>query len=183
MTHNTFGFLCERLGPYLKKQNTQFRVTVPVQDMIAISLHRLESGDGLQTICDLYGVHKSTLSIVARESFRAVRKQLQPIFVQTPSESQFRVFSLKFEKLYGIPYSIGAEDGSHIHVLAPLIGGQYYHCKNHFTQQFYKELSDQIVCFGIMSSGGHEVLTTGAYFKLQESDVDVWKVNFSRINL
>jgi hypothetical protein len=93
VAHNTFRFLCERLGPYLKNKNTQFRVTVPVQDRIAMSLHRLGSGDGLQTIGDLYGVHKNTLSIVVREFCRAVRKHLQPVFVQTPSESQFRVLA------------------------------------------------------------------------------------------
>ena len=81
VTHNTFRFLCERLGPYLNKKNTRFRVTVPVQDRIAMSLHRLGSGDGLQTIGDLYKVHKSTLSIVVREFCRAVRKHLQPVFI------------------------------------------------------------------------------------------------------
>ena len=33
----------------------------------AMSLHLLGSGDGLPTIGDLHGVHKSTLSIVVRE--------------------------------------------------------------------------------------------------------------------
>ena len=47
VTHNTFRFLYEILGPYLKKKKTQFRVTVPVQDTISMSLHRLGSGDGL----------------------------------------------------------------------------------------------------------------------------------------
>ena len=56
-------------------------VTVPVQDRIAMSLHQLGSGGGLQTIGDLYEVHKSTLSIVVREFCRAVRKHLQPVFV------------------------------------------------------------------------------------------------------
>ena len=59
--------------------------------MIVMSLHRLESGDGLQTTCDLYGVYKSTLLILVREFSRAVRKHLQPVFVQTPSELQFKV--------------------------------------------------------------------------------------------
>ena len=71
MIHNTFTFLCERLGPYLKKKY-QFSITVPVQDRIAMSLHRLGSGDGLQTIGDLYGVHKNTLSIVVREFCKTV---------------------------------------------------------------------------------------------------------------
>ena len=35
----TFRFLYERLGPYLKKEDTCFRVMVPVQEMIAMSLH------------------------------------------------------------------------------------------------------------------------------------------------
>ena len=105
---------------------------MPVQDRIAMSLHRLGSGDGLQTIGDLYGVHKSTISIVVREFCRAVRKHLQPVFVQTPSESQFRVLASRFEKLHGIPYIIGAIDGSHIPVLAPVIGGQDYYCRKSF---------------------------------------------------
>ena len=87
VTYTTLRFLCERLDPHLKKDDTRFRVSVPVQERIAMSLHRLGSGDGLQTIGDLYGVHKSTLSIIVREFGRAVRKYLQPIFVQTPSES------------------------------------------------------------------------------------------------
>jgi hypothetical protein len=131
VTHNTFRFLCERLGPYLKK-NTQFRVKVPVQDRIAMSLHRLGSGDGLQTIGDLYGVHKSTLSIVVREFCKTVRKHLQLVFVQTTSESQFKILASRFEKLYDISYIIGAIDGSHILVLAPVIGGQDYYCRMSF---------------------------------------------------
>ena len=56
-----------------------------MQEMIAMSLHRL--GDGLQSIGDLYEVQKNTLSIVVREFWRAIRKLLQPVFVQTLNES------------------------------------------------------------------------------------------------
>ena len=71
-------------------------------------------------------MHKNTLLIVVREFYRAVRKHLQPVFVQTPSESQFRVLASRLEKSHGIPYIIGAIDGLHIHVLALLFGGQDY---------------------------------------------------------
>ena len=37
-----------------------------------------------------------------------------------------------FEKLHGTPYIIGAVGGSHISILAPLIGGQDYYCKKSF---------------------------------------------------
>ena len=59
--HVVFGFLCERLGPYLKKEYTRFRNIVPTQERVAMSLHRLDNGDGLQNIIDLCGVHKRTL--------------------------------------------------------------------------------------------------------------------------
>ena len=97
VTYTTFRFLCEKLGLYLKKKDTRFRIMVSVQERIAMSLHRLASGDGLQTIGNLYGVHKSILSILVREFCRAVKKYLQPIFVQILSESQFRVLASKFE--------------------------------------------------------------------------------------
>jgi hypothetical protein len=44
------------------------------------------------------------------------RKYLQPIFIQTPNESQFRALARRFEKLHGIPYVIGTIDGSHISI-------------------------------------------------------------------
>ena len=97
-----------------------------------MSLHGLGSGDGLQTIGDLYGVHKSTISIVVRELYRVVRKHLQSAFVQTSSKSQFRILTSRFEKLQDIPYIIGAIDGSHIPILAPLIDGQDYFCRKSY---------------------------------------------------
>ena len=52
-----------------------------------MSLHRLGNDDGLQSIGDLYGVHKSILSKIVRKFCRAIRKHLQFVFIQTPSES------------------------------------------------------------------------------------------------
>ena len=94
----------------------------------------------MQTIGDLYGVHKNTLSIVVREFCKAVRKHLQSVFVQTPSESQFRVLASRFEKSHGIHYIIGAINGSHIHILAPLIGGQDYYCRKSFHSAILQEI-------------------------------------------
>ena len=32
--YNTFRFLCERLGPYLKEEENRLRETIPVQEII-----------------------------------------------------------------------------------------------------------------------------------------------------
>ena len=73
--------------------------------------------------------------------------------------------------MYGISYVIGAIDGSHILDLAPVVGGEkFIIVGNHSTQQFYKELLNQIVCFGIMNSDGQEVYTIGPYSKWKKLD-------------
>ena len=47
MKYITFKFVCERLGPCLKKADTHFRIIVLVQERVAMSLHRLINNDGL----------------------------------------------------------------------------------------------------------------------------------------
>lgn len=86
-----------KLGSYLKKEDTCFRVIVPIQERVVMSSHRLGSGDDLQSIGDFYGVYKSILSKIIKEFCRVVRKHLQPIYEQTPSESQFRILASRFE--------------------------------------------------------------------------------------
>ena len=61
MKYNIFKILCERLGSYLIKEDTHFRGIVLMQERVAMSLHWLDSGDELQSINNLYGVHKNTL--------------------------------------------------------------------------------------------------------------------------
>lgn len=89
----------------------------------------------------MYGVHKSTLSKIIREVCRANRKIIQPIFVQTPSEPQFRVLASQSEKRHDAPYIIEAIEGSHIHVLALVMGEEDYYCR----MSFHLAISQRIV--------------------------------------
>ena len=57
----TFKILHKELVPYLKIEDICLRDTVPVQKKVTMSLHRLDSGDGLQNIKNLYGVHNNML--------------------------------------------------------------------------------------------------------------------------
>ena len=138
----TFRFLCEKLGPFLQKQDTPFRNSISVETRIAISLTRLGSGNGQLLIGDLYGVAECTVSKIVREFCKAVRHHLQRIFVQMPSESQFRVLAREFEALHGIPYIIGAIDGLHIAVLAPMVGGEDYYCRKSFHSAILQGIVD-----------------------------------------
>lgn len=128
----TFILLCEKLGLFLQKQDTPFRNSISVEIKIAILLTNLGFGNGKLLIGDLYGVVECTISKIVREFCKVVRQHLQWIFVHMPSESQFRVLTRKFEALHGIPYIVGAIDGSHIVALAPMVGGKDYYCRKSF---------------------------------------------------
>jgi hypothetical protein len=49
------------------------------------------------------------------------------LFVQFPSESQFKILTNKFEVFCETFHIIGKIDGSHISILAPIIGGEDYY--------------------------------------------------------
>jgi hypothetical protein len=127
VSHGTFRFLCEKLGPFLKKKDIRMRVAIFVETRIAVSLCRLGTGNGLLLIGEVYGIAECIASCIVREFFKAVRKHLLRVLVQFPSESQFKVLASQFEALHGIPYIVGAIDGSHIPILAPVIGGGDYY--------------------------------------------------------
>ena len=66
---------------------------------------------------------ESTISEIVRNLCTLVKVHLQGIFIQFPSPTHFRVLAREFEARHGIPHIIGVIDGSHIPILAPVIGG------------------------------------------------------------
>jgi hypothetical protein len=132
VNHGTFRFLYEKLGPFLKKKDTRMRATISVETRIAVSLCKLGIGNGLLLVGEVYGIAECRASCIVREFYKVVRKHFLRVLVQFPSESQFKILASQFEALYGIPYIVAAIDGSHIPVLAPVIGGEDYYCWKSF---------------------------------------------------
>ena len=62
----------------MNKKYVCFRSNVSVQDRVAMLLRRLGklNDDGLESIEDLYGIHKNTFSTIIKEFRRVVRKHL-----------------------------------------------------------------------------------------------------------
>lgn len=140
--HGTFRFLCEKLGPFLGKKSTPMRAAISVETRIAVSLCRLGTGNGLLLVGEVFGIANSTASCIVREFCKVVRKHLLKVLVQFPSEVQFRVLVAEFQALHGIPYIVGAIDGSHIPILAPLIGGEDYYCRKSFHSALLQGIVD-----------------------------------------
>ena len=60
--HNTFQFLCKRLGLYLQRKNTRLRETISVESRVVMSLQRLGIGNTLCIAGEVYGVVEGTIS-------------------------------------------------------------------------------------------------------------------------
>jgi hypothetical protein len=142
ISHATFRFSCEKLGPFLKKQQTRFRRPISIEERVAMSLARLGTGDGLRMVGEVYGVAECTISGIVKEFCKMVRLHSQKIFIQTPNKNRLRVLAKDFERLHNIPYIIGAIDGSHIPMLAPVIGGEDYYCRKSFHSALLQGIVD-----------------------------------------
>ena len=80
--------------------------------------------------------------------------QLQKIFIQIPKEIKFRVLAKEVEGLYNILYIIEVIEGLHIHVLAPIIGGEDYYCCKSFHSALLQRIVDKNCIFWDNELGG-----------------------------
>ena len=128
----TFKYLCNLLGPVLGKKNTRLRNSVSVECRVAITLYHLGSSNTLIMIADLFGLRESTTSIIIREYCGAIRILLKPLVFKRPTLVWMKEIAAKFEALYGISLIIGAIDGSHIPIIAPINDPVSYYCQKGF---------------------------------------------------
>jgi len=81
----------------------------------------LGSGDTLHTLADLYGISRQCALIIVRNTCEGIKKLLEALVFQKPTLRKMKQIIAEFESLYGIPYILGAIDGSHIPIIAPSI--------------------------------------------------------------
>ena len=72
-------YLCHLFGPMLSKKDTKLRFCIPIECRIYLTLHRLATGDTLHTLADLYGILKSSASIIVRKICEGIKSVLRPL--------------------------------------------------------------------------------------------------------
>ena len=100
--------------PSISKISTHMNQIVDVETCVAITLTRLAVGNTLSTITDLYGVAKSTISVITRDCCEAMKIHLKPLFFEKLTKERVEIISQEFQNLHGIPYIVGTIDGSYI---------------------------------------------------------------------
>ena len=117
MKRLTFVALCSELRPYLRKRISRFRLPVPVDQRIAVTLWRLATNVEYRTIAALFGLGISTVCSIVLKTCSVIAEHRLPRYVCMPSEDKLREIDGEFENLWGFPQVVGTIDGSHIPVL------------------------------------------------------------------
>ncbi len=120
LSKSTFNFLCDELRPYLQKENTRFRQAISVRKRIAVALWRLATNSDYRTIGHLFGISKASVCLIADEFCKAVADHLQPKYIRIPVGQELDTVVNNFRYRWGFPQCVGAIDGSHIPVKAPI---------------------------------------------------------------
>ncbi|XP_054152455.1 uncharacterized protein LOC128951231 [Oppia nitens] len=130
VTRKTFSYLLDNLKVILSPKGTSPRASIPVDKKIAISLKVLATNCEYREIGIIFGVGKSTVCHIFKSFITAVTSILSK-HIKFPSDEEFRQMAIDFEQLWQYPMAIGAIDGCHFCINAPLKQStDYYNYKN-----------------------------------------------------
>ncbi|XP_018586601.1 protein ANTAGONIST OF LIKE HETEROCHROMATIN PROTEIN 1-like isoform X2 [Scleropages formosus] len=119
MSRDTFFYLCNKLRPRLARQDTHFRLALPVEKRVAVALWRLATNVEYRTISALFGVGRSTVCKCVRDVCHAIVGLLRPLYLRQPSEQELEDAARLFHRRWGFPHCMGAVDSLHIAIVAP----------------------------------------------------------------
>lgn len=96
----------------------------------------LFSRNTLTTCGEIYGIPKSTAFTIVKKFCSTIWIHLLPLVITKFIATRITQISSEFERLHGIPYIIGAVDGSHISIIASMVDLKLYYCEMEFYPAF-----------------------------------------------
>ncbi|XP_034053623.1 protein ANTAGONIST OF LIKE HETEROCHROMATIN PROTEIN 1-like [Gymnodraco acuticeps] len=130
MSEETYTYLCNKLRPAMERQDTAFRVCIPLKKRVAIALWKLATGSEYRSIGHIFGVSITTVCRCVQDFCAAAETFLVPELIRLPDREKFAEMADYTENRWGLPQCVGAIDGSHIHILAPQENHcDYFNCK------------------------------------------------------
>ncbi len=126
-----FEFLCQKLRASLQCKDTHFILTISLETKVVV-LACLGNGKFLQMVGEVYGITKSTASIIVQKVCETISRHLKPIIFMKPTTIRIKRMISKFEALHHIPYIVETIDNTHILIIVPFTNLGSYHCRKGF---------------------------------------------------
>ena len=121
MQRGTYQQLVDQLRPYLQKENTVLRFSIPVEKRIGCALYLLGSTCELRTAAHLFGIGKSTAAYILHDFCEVLVHLHFTRVIKFPSTLQeIELTTNAFLENHGYPMCLGAVDGTHIRIQAPI---------------------------------------------------------------
>lgn len=125
ISRKTFDYICSLVKEDLaaRQSNFSFSNGKPLcpNDMVAIALRRLSSGESLQIIGDLFGLNQSTVSQVTWRFVESMEERGLHHLQWPSTEAEMEDIKSKFEKIRGFRNCCGAIDITHIVMNIPAV--------------------------------------------------------------
>ena len=134
MQQSTFSYLCEKLRPAIIRQNTHLRKAISVEQRVAITLWCLATPCEYRTVAHLFGVACSMVCTIVHDTCLAITNSLLKIYISFPTGESLNTLINGFEHKWGFPQCVGAIDGCHVPISAPLMNHtDYYNRKGWYS--------------------------------------------------
>ena len=130
MSKKSVMALADLLKPHVHRQDTRYRIAIPVLIRVACTLFKLAQGASLLICSEMFAIGKSTVSIILREVVNAITETMRHELTW-PTGDRLRECQADFKNLCGLPAVVGAIDGTHISISKPQHGpADYYYFKS-----------------------------------------------------
>ncbi len=153
------------------------RESILVEARVTMVLARLGNGNSLQMCGEVYGIAEST-SIIMREFCVAIRKHLKPLVIPKLIRNKIKEITIGFECLHGIPYILGAKDGSHVPIITPKVDPKSYYYQKGFYSKLIQGVQDAKCSFWDYDYGWVGSIYDWALFQKTELGNQVMKDKF-----
>ena len=134
LSRSTFYVLCERLTPYLQRQNTQLRRAICVEHRVAITLWYLATCGEYRTIAHLFGVARCTVCVIVHDTCKVIVDVLLKAYIHFPQGVELSEVVEGFKEKWGMIQCAGSIDGCHIPITPPAMNHtDYYNRKGWYS--------------------------------------------------
>jgi hypothetical protein len=121
MTKASVFELSHQLRPFIQKQNTKYRLSIPVVVRVVCTLLKLAHATNMRLCSELFAIGMSTVSNAIHDTCRANNIALRHE-IAWPTGDRLVQVQNDFKVLCGLPAVGGAIDGTHIHISKPRVG-------------------------------------------------------------
>lgn len=72
ISYEDFDVLLNKIGPQIQKKDTNFRLSIPAKERLAVTLRYLASGDSYQSLSFLFKISPQRISVIVPEVCQAL---------------------------------------------------------------------------------------------------------------